>query len=141
GDGPLRQSLQALAATLGVEAQVHFHGAVDHQRLPDLYRNAELCLLSSRHESQNLAVLEAAACGTPVVGTAVGVIPELVPPDCVVAAGDAGALAAASLRLLGDDERREGLGQMQCEVVRQRFSLDNNVEKLTVLYGRLGQAS
>lgn len=135
GEGPLRKPLEALAKTLGVEAHVHFHGAVPHQRLPDYYRAADLCLLSSRYESQNLAVLEAAACGIPVVGTAVGVVPELAPPDCVVAAGDVGALAEAIGRLLADDERRTHLGQTQCELVRQQFALDCTVEKLEGLYG------
>jgi glycosyltransferase involved in cell wall biosynthesis len=139
GDGPLRQPLQALAETLGIGAQVHFHGSVPHQQLPDLYRAADLCLLSSRHESQNLAVLEAAACGVPVVGTAVGVVPELAPPDCVAAVGDAAALAAAALRLLGDDERRTSLGQTQCEIVQRRFALDYTVEKLAALYGQVVQ--
>lgn len=134
GDGPLRQTLQAMARLLGIGAQVRFRGAVAHDCLPDLYRSADLCLLSSRHESQNLAVLEAAACGTPVVGTAVGVLPELAPPGCVVPVGDAGALAAAVLRLLDEDERRQGLGQAQAEAVRQRFSLEQTAAALTVLY-------
>lgn len=134
GDGPLRQPLHRLAQTLGIAAHVRFLGALPHERLPELYRNSDLCLLSSRHESQNLAILEAAACGTPVVGTAVGVLPELAPPDCAVPVGDAGAMAAAILRLLGDDTRRQLLGEMQCEMVQQRFTLDRTIEKLTALY-------
>jgi glycosyltransferase involved in cell wall biosynthesis len=138
GDGPLRRPLHALAGTLGIKAHVQFHGSVPHQQLPDLYRSADLCLLSSRHESQNLAVLEAAACGTPVVGTAVGVVPELAPPDCTVAVGDAEALADAIQRLLGDDEKRKGLGEMQREVVQRQFTLDCTVERLTALYRMTG---
>ncbi|RIK43561.1 MAG: hexosyltransferase [Chloroflexi bacterium] len=134
GDGPLRQPLQALAKTMGIGAHVHFHGAIPHQQLPDLYRAADLCLLTSRYESQNLAVLEAAACGAPVVGTTVGVVPELAPPDCTAAVGDAGALAEAIQRLLADDKRRIHLGQMQCELVRRRFALECTVEKLEGLY-------
>jgi glycosyltransferase involved in cell wall biosynthesis len=140
GDGPLRQPLQALAGTLGIGGRVSFHGSVPHPQLPDLYRASELCLLSSRHESQNLAVLEAAACGTPVVGTAVGVVPELAPPDCAVAVGDAGALAAAIQRLLGDDARRKRLGQAQREVVQRQFALDCTIEKLNALYGQASES-
>jgi glycosyltransferase involved in cell wall biosynthesis len=136
GDGPLRQSLQTQAAALDLAANVRFHGAVPHERLPELYRAAGLFLLSSRYESQNLAVLEAAACGTPVVGTAVGVVPELAPPGCVVAPGDADALARAILSVLADDERRQTLAHAQQDVVAQQFALECTVRKLTALYGQ-----
>ncbi len=89
GDGPLREPLATLAERLGLGDRVRFLGAVPHDRLPTLYRTADLFVLSSRHESQGLAALEAAACGTPVVGTAVGVIPELGSPGPAVPPGDA----------------------------------------------------
>jgi glycosyltransferase involved in cell wall biosynthesis len=126
---------------LGIVSQVQFHGAVSHQQLPEYYRAADLCLLSSRFESQNLVVLEAAASGVPVVGTAVGVVPELVPPDCAVRVGDADALAGAILNLIGDDKRRKELGQAQCEAVRRRFALDCTVAKLTALYDQVAQVA
>jgi glycosyltransferase involved in cell wall biosynthesis len=134
GDGPLRQDLEARAGTLGLSARVRFLGAVAHDCLPDLYRSADLCLLSSHYESQSLAVLEAAACGTPVVGTAVGVMPELAPADCVVAVGDAGALAAAVSRLLDEDDRRHALGRAQADAVRQQYGLEQTVARLVALY-------
>lgn len=136
GDGPLRHSLQALARDLGVGPAVHFRGAVAHDQLPALYRSADLCLLSSRHESQNLAVLEAAACGTPAIGTAVGVLPALA-SGYTVPVGDAGALAAAILRLLGDEAERRRLGEAQCRLVQERFALARTLPQLTALYEQL----
>lgn len=134
GDGPLRPSLEALARSLGIAEQTEFLGAVPHDRLPDLMSSAHLCVLSSRHESQNLAVLEAAACGTPFVGTAVGVVPELAPPPLAVPVGDAGALASAILLMMADDERRGRLAEAQQRTVRHRFALERTVETLTSVY-------
>ncbi len=95
GDGPLRQALDARARQAG--GGVTFHGALPHHTLPAVYRQADLCVLSSLFESQCLAALEAVACGCPVAGTAVGALPELTPhvaaPDDV--AGLAGALTRA----------------------------------------------
>ena len=137
GEGPLRGSLEALGARLGIGDRVTFLGAVPHDRLPELYRAADLFVLSSRHESQSLAALEAAACGTPAVGTAVGVIPELVPPDLAAPPGDAGALAGAILRLVEDDEARRRLRESQRAVVEDRFSLGGTIERLASLYGEI----
>jgi glycosyltransferase involved in cell wall biosynthesis len=134
GEGPLRASLEGLASSLGIADRVRFRGALAHDRLPDLYRAGDLFVLSSRHESQNLAALEAAACGTPAVGTAVGVLPELAPPQCLAPVGDAEALAEVVLRLLASPEERAALARAQLERVRRGFALSNTLERLLVLY-------
>lgn len=64
--------LHALAASLGVADRVRFEGPQPHDRLPLYYRAADVLLFPSRSESFGLAALEAHACGTPVVSTAVG---------------------------------------------------------------------
>ena len=65
GDGPLRNSLTRLASSLNLADRVIFHGEVSHERLPAYYRCADLCVLSSRHEGQEMVSLEAAACLRP----------------------------------------------------------------------------
>lgn len=100
GDGPLRASLDALALELSVADAVRFHGHVAHERLPDVYHQADLFVVSSRFESQCLAALEAAACGCVVMGTAVGALPEL-SADAAVAPRDVPALAQALSRAAG----------------------------------------
>jgi len=92
GDGPLRPDLERLASTLGLNERVRFHGDVDHARLAPVYQAASALVVSSRHEAQCMVALEAAACGVPVLGTRVGVLPEL-SPNATVAVGDAAALA------------------------------------------------
>lgn len=95
GDGPERGALAARAERLGLSARLRFRGAVRHDALPALYRGADLVVVSSLFESQCLAALEASACGTAVAGTAVGILPEIVPPERLAPPGDAAALAAA----------------------------------------------
>ncbi len=81
GDGPEAREtrqLKALAAQTGVDAQVHFAGRLAQERLPLYYSAADLLAFCSHYESFGLVVLEALACGTPVVATPVGVVDAIV---------------------------------------------------------------
>ncbi len=100
GEGELRQSLEQLAHELGVAARVTFHGAIAHHQLPAWYARADLALVSSRFESQGMVILEAMACGCPVVGTTVGLLPELVPAPWLAPPANPSALAYAVLQAL-----------------------------------------
>ncbi len=83
GDGPRGPDSRAgaaLAAKLGVSAQVEWLGPVPRRDMPSLYRAADLLVVPSRYESFGLAALEALACGTPVVATRVGALDEVVVP-------------------------------------------------------------
>jgi len=138
GDGPLRDVLAAQAEALGLAAQVSFDGAVAHDRLPDLYRAADLFMLSSRYESQSLAALEAAACGCPVAGTAVGLLPELAAPEYLAPPGDAQALAAAMLRLLSDPAARQQASEAAHARVAQQFALYRTASGLAPAFPTVG---
>lgn len=91
-----------LAATLGVQAHVRFLGQVSDAELPDHYRLADVFVTASLHEGFCIPVIEAMACGRPVVATNITALPETVGiggltfrPD------DADDLARQTLRLLG----------------------------------------
>lgn len=70
GEGELRPALEALAVDLGVASHVRFLGRVDNEVLWRYYAAADLFVLPSRLESWGTVMLEALACGTPVVATA-----------------------------------------------------------------------
>jgi glycosyltransferase involved in cell wall biosynthesis len=76
GDGPLRRELESQAAGSG--ADVEFTGWVDRDALRALYARAALQVVPSRSEPQGVVVLEALASGTPVIGSDVGGIAEMV---------------------------------------------------------------
>jgi glycosyltransferase involved in cell wall biosynthesis len=77
GDGPLRHALESLSSTYGLTGYVSFEGEVPHHVLPDVYRNSDAFLLSSYHEAQCMAVLEAMSCGLPWIGPPVGSLLDL----------------------------------------------------------------
>jgi glycosyltransferase involved in cell wall biosynthesis len=103
GEGPRGESLRRRARELGVAERVRFVGAVAPDELPSYYSAADALVLASRNEGMANVLLESLACGTPVIGTAVGGSPEVV---CRPEAGvlmqrrDARALAAAWHELL-----------------------------------------
>jgi glycosyltransferase involved in cell wall biosynthesis len=98
GEGRDRTRLEALAGELGVLDRVRFAGRVRERNLPDCYRAADVCVLPSLElEGFGLAALEAMACGTPVVVSDAGGLPETLRQmdhNLVVPRGDPDALAA-----------------------------------------------
>jgi teichuronic acid biosynthesis glycosyltransferase TuaC len=78
GDGPLRGRLEGLANELGIASRVTFLGQVHSERLVELYNRAAATILASTREGMPNVILESLACGTPVIASAVGGIPEVV---------------------------------------------------------------
>lgn len=89
GKGPEEGRLKALAARCGVGDRVQFLGSVPHERLREIYCAADALVLASSREGWPNVLLEAMACGTPVVASPVGGVPE------VVSAPEAGILMRA----------------------------------------------
>lgn len=78
GEGPERAALEALAGRLGVSDRVRFLGEVPHRELPRLYTAADVLVLASSREGLANVLLEAMACGAPVIASNVNGSPEVV---------------------------------------------------------------
>lgn len=141
GDGPLRPQLAALAKNLEIDSAVHFLGT--RSDIPDLLNLLDVLVLSSHMEANPVSILEALACGKPVVATRVGSIPEsvhdgvhgyLVEPD------DARQMAARVHYLLRHPETARRLGQAGREHVVANWSLARMVEGYQNLIGEIYQS-
>ncbi len=78
GGGVLQQQLESQVARLGLEGLVAFHGWRTKDEVAAQLRRSDVFVIASRYDSNPCAVIEALASGVPVVGTAVGGIPEMV---------------------------------------------------------------
>src|SRR5215831_15954467 len=110
GEDTLAGAASALADRLGVRDRVCFLGFQPSDALVPIYQRSHLFVLSSRHEAAGAVVLEAAACGVPVVGTAVGYIADWAPERAAaVPTRNPVALATAIRELLKQRDQRERL--------------------------------
>jgi glycosyltransferase involved in cell wall biosynthesis len=98
GDGPLRPTVEAAVREAGLAGRTRFTGTVPYDAVPAWLAAADLMVLPSYNEGMPLSVLEALACGRPVIASRVGGTPELVSDaryGLLVPPGDPAALAAA----------------------------------------------
>jgi L-malate glycosyltransferase len=138
GDGPDRAEVAALAARLGVAADVEFLG--ERVDLPAVLREADLFLLPSETESFGLAALEAMASGVPVVASAVGGLPEVIPDGEVgflCRLGDVEAMAAAAHRLFDDGALHARLSAAARRLAETRYRVEPAVDRYVSVYRRV----
>jgi glycosyltransferase involved in cell wall biosynthesis len=137
GEDTLGGAIQRLAAELQLSPRVRFHGFLPQRQLRALLQGSHLMVISSRHEAGPLAMLEAAVCGVPTIGTRVGHIAEWSPVAALaVPIGDAAALAVALEQLLGDESARLRLARE----VQRHAALENadyTAHCFEALYGEL----
>jgi len=139
GDGSLKSHLQNLAATLGVESLIEFRGHVSHNQIPELLNSFTVFAALSIRESESfgVAVLEASACGVPVLVSRVGGLNEVVRNDVtgiIVAPRDVTAIANAILRLLDDPAVCARLGAAGRAFVLENYEWSENAQRMENLY-------
>ena len=120
GKGWWHEEIESTVAEMGLAGRVIFPGYIKEEHLPALYSGAELFVLPSLYEGFGLPVLEAMACGTPVVASNVSSLPEIVGNAGVLAKPtDEGDLARAMVRVLMDPLRAAELRQRGLEQAKQ----------------------
>ena len=142
GDGPERARLETLAADLSVGDRAVFHGRTDAAEVRKRLECAAVAVVPSRwYENQPLAVLEAFAAGTPVVGTELGGVPELIRRGVdgeVVEPDHPLALADALRRLLESPDRSFAMGRAAREQAERVFAPAVHLERLYAVYAEAG---
>ncbi len=112
----------------------------DDPALLKLLQGADLLCLPTYRDSYAWVLLEAMACGMPVVSTRVAAIPDIVGPDAgfLVAPGDVTALRAALFTLLDDEPRRREMGRAARRRVEERFDARVSGRRLRELFAQEG---
>lgn len=131
----------SLIESLGLGDHVRFAGAVAHDELPIYYRAADVLTVCSHSESFGLAALEACACGTPVIATAVGGLSYIIKHDesgFLLTERDPSAFAAKLKLLLGDPALWDRFARRSQEAATG-FSWDATAATSLELYGCLAR--
>jgi glycosyltransferase involved in cell wall biosynthesis len=138
GDGPMRAKLERRASELGLGDRVAFLGSVAPSELPSIYERADALVLPTVSDTFPLVALEAMACGTPVLGTRVSGLPEMIEDwstGFLVKPGDVGQLAMGIRFLTGDDALRERMGANARRLVHERFLWSSVADRYLAAYG------
>lgn len=145
GDGPLRAQVELLLQQQGVADLAWLAG--ERSDVPAIMRGLHGFVLPSRAEGISNTILEAMACGLPVLATRVGGNADLVAEGetgLIVPAADPAAMAKALVQLADAPERAHAMGQAGRRRVLERFSLQAMVRGYQTIYdqqlGRTGQA-
>jgi glycosyltransferase involved in cell wall biosynthesis len=128
GRGPLKETLTAKAREEGLS--VRFHGNVPNAELPSHLNRSELFIMPSHIEHHPKALLEAMACGLPVIGTEVNGIRELIQhrQTGYLCGTSPDSIRRAVQDVLADKALRERMGRNAREFVVEKFSLERVLE-------------
>jgi glycosyltransferase involved in cell wall biosynthesis len=123
---------------LGLEDAVEFVSGVPEERIIELYAEAQLAVVPSLYEGFSLPAIEAMACGTPLVATSGGALPEVVGKDgdtaLVVPPGDSDALASKIRWALDEPDLRDTVGHRGRQRVVDQWSWRHTAERTVEQY-------
>ena len=148
GAGAAEPRLRSHAQSLGIQDRVEFVGHVPSSAMPEYYRAMHVCVLPSLttpnwKEQFGRVLIEAMACGVPVIGSDSGEIPEIVGSDAAEPGGrtfpegDAEALAKILTELYSDPALRRDFGGQGRERVLREFTQEQIAAKTVRMYRQL----
>lgn len=138
GRGPLKEKLELLVNQLGLDNHVEFVGFIPNDQVPGLMQTLDVFVNCSIYPSESfgVAILEASACGLPVVVTNVGGVPEVClegQTGIMVEANNSKELAQALIRLAKDPGLRKKMGLAGRKFVLENYIWRDNVDKMLAL--------
>lgn len=135
GDGTHLSRMKTLAEQLSIDEYIFFKGQTDD--VADFLRTSDVYVLPSLQEGMPNSLLEAMACGLPVIASRIGGVVDVVEDGksgILFEAGDVSGLASAMVRLLNDSELRLKLGTEARRRVVENFSIDRIADEYIKLY-------
>ncbi|MDX1379021.1 MAG: glycosyltransferase [Anaerolineales bacterium] len=145
GDGSQKNRLIRLCRELGIEKRVHFSGFIHPAKLPEIYQSASLFVTASEIETQGIVLLEASACGLPIVAFDVTCISEIVHDNkngFLIKPGNIDAFSQAIIELLRAPSRSRFMGRQGHLIAKKHdvqitFSLHANLYQRMIKQTRL----
>lgn len=139
GEGPALQSLKNLAHSLGLENKINFTGCIFGKKLVRMYQKSDVFVTASTMETQGLVVLEAMACGLPVIGVKKYAIPDLVKHSIngyIAKPFNEDEIKEYLIRLVNNPTLIKKFGKKSAEIAKEH-ELGNVVKKWGSLYKKL----
>ncbi|HEX67441.1 MAG TPA: glycosyltransferase family 4 protein, partial [bacterium] len=142
GEGPERPSLEKLIKVLGLEGRVKLTGKLPHNKVLEYLRRASLFVLPSHHEGFPHVILEAFACGCPVIATRVGGVMEIVESSVngeLVQPGDEGEMETAIQNFFSYPTRFKSYAEKAFLILERfrQYTWEEYLKKLTGLLERI----
>ncbi len=143
GEGQAEPALRQLAATLGIAQRIEWVGRLSSDEMPNFYHRVDLFVLPSRttrtwKEQFGRVLVEAMACGVPVIGSDSGEIPQVVgEAGRIFAEDDVAGLQAQLQQLITDPAERLRLGKSGRERALAHFTMASVAERTVAAYERL----
>lgn len=135
GEGNLEADLKDYAKKLRISHRIKFLGNVPHTQLREHYAKAQLHVLTSYHEAFGMVTLEAAACGTPTIGTSVGLISDAV--DFTMAGHSVDELADIIESMLKSKSALKKLSEKGLTMVKDKYTIEHIANQHITLYKSL----
>jgi len=124
--------LPQIIKEFGLNNNIDLKGFVDYENIPDELNRADIFVLSSLYESQNMSIIEAAFCGMPIVSTKVGIAGETT--KNIVEPGNAEKLAESIMNVIENYKNESNDALSKIPLFKEKYSLTNSVNKFIELY-------
>jgi glycosyltransferase involved in cell wall biosynthesis len=131
GSGPIKGKLQEYAEKIGLNGNIKFHGRRHHKDIPEILNSWDIycCASTQENESFGVAVLEASACGLPIVAFNMGGLKEVVRDNVtgiLIEPGDFHAFKNALKKIIMDKGIRSEMGRNGAAFVREKYNWKEN---------------
>lgn len=138
GDGPKRNELHQLINQLNIESRTHLLGETTYEKMPEVYRGADILVLPSKAEGFPRTILESLASGVPVIASSLPQTRSVVEQTGRVIKGDCENDIAKKLSwMITNDEERSKLGRTGQELITKKYSWNRLVEQTTEVLERI----